>query len=118
MRRGVLHVLGSWGMRVYHVLTLGCVPVLTQHDGTHPAVAQAFEPEALDWNSFAVVVRRDQIDQLPQLLEKVDLREKQATLWRMVRNLRLELVKGFHDGTVRMGTNTVGMLLLLTEKQL
>ena len=53
-----------------------------------------------------------------QLAQKNHLREKQATLWRMVRNLRLELAKGFHDGTVRMGTNTVGMLLLLTEKQL
>lgn len=30
----------GWGMRVFHVLVLGCVPVLTQHDGVHPPVAQ------------------------------------------------------------------------------
>ena len=70
----------GWGMRVYHVLALGCVPVLTQHDGEHPPVAQAFDPEGLDWAKFAVVVRRDQIDELPQLLETVDLKAKQAAL--------------------------------------
>ena len=67
-------------MRVYHVLVLGCVPVLTQHDGEHPPVAQAFEPEALDWSNFSVVVRRDQIDQLPQLLRRTDLAAKQRAL--------------------------------------
>jgi hypothetical protein len=70
----------GWGMRVYHVLVLGCVPVLPQHDGEHPPVAQAFEPDILDWERFAVVVRRDQIAHLPQLLERVDLRAKQAAL--------------------------------------
>ena len=70
----------GWGMRVYHVLVLGCVPVLTQHDGEHPPVAQAFEPEVLDWADFAVVVRRDQIDTLPELLRTVDLAKKQAAL--------------------------------------
>ena len=38
----------GWGMRVYHVMVLGCIPVIAQHDGTHPRVTQAFEPE-LDW---------------------------------------------------------------------
>jgi len=70
----------GWGMRVFHVLVLGCVPVITQHDGEHPPVAQAFEPEVLDWSSFAVVVRRDQISELPALLDRVDLAAKQAAL--------------------------------------
>ena len=73
----------GWGMRVYHVLVLGCVPVLTQHDGEHPPVAQAFDPELLDWESFAVVVRRSQIASLPALLESVDHRAKLAGLRRV-----------------------------------
>jgi len=72
----------GWGMRVFHVLVLGCVPVLTQHDGKHPAVAQAFEPEVLDWSQFAVVVRRDQIDQLPALLKAVDIDAKREAIRR------------------------------------
>ena len=70
-------------MRVYHVLVLGCVPVLTQHDGEHPAVSQAFEPEALNWDDFAVVVRNDQVDALPALLARTDLKAKQAGLRRV-----------------------------------
>ena len=73
----------GWGMRVFHVLVLGCVPVITQHDGEHAPVAQAFEPEVLDWGDFAVVVARDQIDNLPALLASVDLPAKQAALKRV-----------------------------------
>ena len=73
----------GWGMRVYHVMVLGCVPVLTQHDGEHPPVAQAFEPELLDWSSFAVVVRRDEIARLPQILEATDIDAKRAELRRV-----------------------------------
>uniref|UniRef100_A0A7S4B4E5 EGF-like domain-containing protein n=1 Tax=Chrysotila carterae TaxID=13221 RepID=A0A7S4B4E5_CHRCT len=69
----------GWGMRVFHVLALGCVPVLVQHDGVHPPVAQAFEPH-LDWDAFAVSVRRDDVRRLPQILEQVDLAAKQAAL--------------------------------------
>ena len=70
-------------MRVYHVLALGCIPVITQHDGDHPPVAQAFEPEALLWEDFAVVVRRDQIDSLPAVLAAVDVHAKRAALRRV-----------------------------------
>ena len=73
----------GWGMRVYHVLVLGCVPVLTQHDGEHPPVAQAFDPEILDWETFAVVVRREDIPRLPALLRAVDLPAKQLGLRKM-----------------------------------
>ena len=70
----------GWGMRVYHVLVLGCIPVLTQHDGEHPPVAQAFEPELLDWSSFAVVVRRDEVARLPQILAATDVEAKRDGL--------------------------------------
>ena len=30
-----------WGMRVFHMMVLGCVPVLVQDDGVHQPVAQA-----------------------------------------------------------------------------
>ena len=72
----------GWGMRVFHVMVLGCVPVLVQDDGVHPPVQQAFAPELLDWSEFAVPVRRDQIDELPALLRAVDLPAKQAALRR------------------------------------
>ena len=73
----------GWGMRVFHVMILGCVPVLVQHDGVHPHVQQAFEPELLDWSEFAVKVQRDQVDTLPALLASVDLAAKQAALRRV-----------------------------------
>ena len=72
----------GWGMRVFHVMVLGCVPVLVQHDGEHPPVAQAFEPEVLDWHEFAVAVEHDEVKDLPQILESVDLAAKQAALAR------------------------------------
>ena len=68
----------GWGMRVFHVLVLGCVPVITQHDGENPPVAQAFDPEVLHWDEFSVIVRREQIDTLPALLASVNLTAKQA----------------------------------------
>ena len=36
---------------------------------------QAFEPEVLDWDEFAVVVRHDQVSRLPQLLDALRLWE-------------------------------------------
>lgn len=47
-------------MRVFHVILLGCVPVIVQDDGKHPPVRQAFEPQLLNWGRFAVVVAHDQ----------------------------------------------------------
>ena len=73
----------GWGMRVFHVMALGCVPVLVQDDGIHPPVAQAFEPQLLDWSEFSVLVRRDQVAELPALLRAVDLPAKQAALRRV-----------------------------------
>jgi hypothetical protein len=70
-------------MRVFHVALLGCVPVITQHDGEHPPVPQAFEPEALQWADFSVVVSHDEVDILPDVLAKVDLGAKQAALSRI-----------------------------------
>ena len=43
-------------------------------------MAQAFEPEVLDWAEFAVVVRHEQVASLPKLLASVDLKAKQAAL--------------------------------------
>lgn len=73
----------GWGMRVFHVMALGCVPVLVQDDGVHQPVAQAFEPELLDWSEFSVPVRHDQVAELPALLRAVDLPAKQAALRRV-----------------------------------
>lgn len=73
----------GWGMRVFHVMVLGCVPVLVQDDGVHQPVAQAFEPELLEWSEFSVPVRRDQVAELPALLRAVDLPAKQAALRRV-----------------------------------
>uniref|UniRef100_A0A7S3C275 Exostosin GT47 domain-containing protein n=1 Tax=Haptolina ericina TaxID=156174 RepID=A0A7S3C275_9EUKA len=70
----------GWGMRVFHVLVLGCIPVLTQDDGEHPKVAQAFEPEVLDWSEFAVVVPRAKIPQLDTVLASVDIAAKRQAL--------------------------------------
>jgi hypothetical protein len=73
----------GWGMRVFHVIALGCVPVLVQHDGEHPRVMQAFEP-ALNWSAFAISVRKDQVGELPALLAAADLGARQralATVW-------------------------------------
>jgi hypothetical protein len=38
---------------------------LVQDDGVHQPVAQAFEPELLDWSEFSVPVRHDQVPELP-----------------------------------------------------
>ena len=50
----------GFSLRTYHVIVLGCVPVIVQHDGVHPPVQQAFEGDLLDWTSFAVLLRHDQ----------------------------------------------------------
>ena len=61
---------------------LGCVPVIVQDDGKHPRVAQAFEPH-LNWSEFSVLVKRDEIQRLPELLRETDLKSKQAALTRV-----------------------------------
>lgn len=73
----------GFGQRLYHVVLLGCVPVIAMHDGTHPPVVQAFEGEGLEWERFAVLVRREQIPKLPSLLAAVDLAAKQRALHRV-----------------------------------
>ena len=75
----------GWGMRAVHAAVMGCVPVMLQHDGsTRPPVAQAFEPSApLDWSTFGVSLRQDDLPRLPQLLDATDLRAKQAALRRV-----------------------------------
>ena len=73
----------GWGMRAVHALVLGCVPVVVQHDGAHDPVAQAFEHDLLDWDDFAVLVRHDELPQLDRVLERTDLRAKQAGLRRV-----------------------------------
>uniref|UniRef100_A0A7S3C229 Exostosin GT47 domain-containing protein n=1 Tax=Haptolina ericina TaxID=156174 RepID=A0A7S3C229_9EUKA len=62
---------------------MGCVPVVVQHDGEHEPVAQAFEHDLLNWDEFAVIVKHEQIDSLPQLLARTDLKAKQAGLARV-----------------------------------
>lgn len=76
----------GWGMRVFHVLALGCVPVVVQHDGEHAPVRQAFEP-LLNWSDFGVTVSRDQVADLPALLAATDLAAKRRALVRVWRSL-------------------------------
>ena len=77
----------GWGMRVFHVLALGCVPVVVQHDGEHAPARQAFEPLLLNWSDFGVVVSRDQVADLPALLAATDLAAKRRALVRVWRSL-------------------------------
>ena len=73
----------GWGMRAVHAALLGCVPVVVQHDGANPPVAQAFEGDGLDWREFAVVLERRDIPHLPAMLDRVDHASKQAALGRV-----------------------------------
>ena len=73
----------GWGMRAVHAVLLGCVPVLVQHDGTHSHVAQPFEPDGLDWSTFAVRVARNEVHRLPAILAATNLTAKQLALSRV-----------------------------------
>ena len=81
----------GWGTRTAAAVVLGCIPVIVQDSGRHPAIAQAFESE-IDWSSFAVRVPIGSIDKLPELLLRVDVDAKRAgmrkvwtrMLWRQV----------------------------------
>ena len=46
----------GWGMRAFHAIALGCIPVIIQDDGSgrFPSVLQAFEGLLLDWAAFSV----------------------------------------------------------------
>ena len=46
----------GWGMRAFHAVALGCIPVIIQDDGSgkYPSVLQAFEGLLLDWSHFGV----------------------------------------------------------------
>lgn len=69
-------------MRMYHAIILGCVPVITQDDGVHPRVVQAFEP-TLAWERFSVIVPHAAIGNLSAMLDATDLAAKQAELRRV-----------------------------------
>lgn len=89
----------GWGMRVFHSIALGCLPVLIQrdakrkyrsggrsfwprgsarwpHDGgrfcrRYPPVLQSFEGLLLDWSEFGVVLEQESIPRLPSLLREL-----------------------------------------------
>lgn len=60
----------GWGMRAFHAVALGCIPVIIQDDGSgsYPSVLQAFEGPLLDWASLAVRLTFADIPRLPSLL--------------------------------------------------
>jgi hypothetical protein len=66
-------------MRVFHSILLGCVPVITQDDGTHRRVTQAFEP-TLNWHAFSVILPHAAVANLSAILAATDLRRKQLAL--------------------------------------
>ena len=47
----------GWGMRAFHAIALGCIPVIIQDDGSgrYPSVLQAMEGLLLDWRAFRSV---------------------------------------------------------------
>ena len=51
----------GWGPRAVHAILMGCVPVVVQHDGVHDPVAQPFQGDLLNWDNFAVIVRRSEV---------------------------------------------------------
>mmetsp|Transcript_13903 Transcript_13903/g.42397 ORF Transcript_13903/g.42397 Transcript_13903/m.42397 type:complete len:751 (-) Transcript_13903:639-2891(-) len=60
----------GWGMRAFHAVALGCIPVIIQDDGSshYPSVLQAFEGPILDWEQLAVRLTFNDIPQLPAIL--------------------------------------------------
>ena len=64
----------GWGMRAFHAVALGCIPVIIQDDGSgkYPSVLQAFEGMLLDWSHFSVRLRYSDLPQLPSILRKLE----------------------------------------------
>ncbi len=80
----------GWGMRAFHSVALGCIPVIIQRDvsATYPPVLQAFEGLLLDWSEFAVRLEHPDIPRLPAILrslaaDKPALARKRAALARV-----------------------------------
>lgn len=64
----------GWGMRAFHAVALGCIPVIIQDDGSgkYPSVLQAFEGLLLDWSHFGVRLRYSDLPQLPSILRRLE----------------------------------------------
>jgi hypothetical protein len=60
----------GWGMRVFHAIALGCVPLIIQRDdkGAYPPVLQAFEGPLLDWDGIGLRLEPRHVPQLPAIL--------------------------------------------------
>ena len=60
----------GWGMRVFHSVALGCIPVIIQRDAaaTYPHVLQAYEGLLLDWSELSVRLEPRDVPQLPTIL--------------------------------------------------
>ena len=67
----------GWGMRVFHSVALGCVPVIIQRDekNAYPPVLQAFEGLLLDWSTFTVRLEAADVPNLPSILRKIAANE-------------------------------------------
>ena len=63
----------GWGMRVFHSVALGCIPVIIQRDAANafPPVLQAFEGLLLDWSALSVRLEAADVPQLPAILRKL-----------------------------------------------
>ena len=63
----------GWGMRVFHSIALGCIPVIIQRDekNTYPPVLQAFEGLLLDWSSLSVRPEASDVPNLSPILRKL-----------------------------------------------
>ena len=77
----------GWGMRVFHSIALGCIPVIIQRDehSSYPHVLQAFEGLLLDWSALSVRLEPRDVPQLPSILRRLAanssaLREKREAL--------------------------------------
>ena len=60
----------GWGMRVFHSVALGCIPVIIQRDAArkYPPVLQAWEGLLLDWDALSVRLEARDVPRLPAIL--------------------------------------------------
>eukprot|EP00897_Mesotaenium_endlicherianum_P002165 jgi/Mesen1/1977/ME000147S01071 len=68
----------GWGMRTTQVALLGCIPVVIQ-----PNVTQPLEGDLLDWSQFSVMLPKEAVPKLPEILRAVppeEIERKRAAM--------------------------------------
>ncbi|GAQ89252.1 Exostosin family protein [Klebsormidium nitens] len=60
----------GWGTRATQAVILGCVPVVIQNDVTQP-----FEYDLIDWETFGVRIRNEDVPRIPQILGAIHVTE-------------------------------------------